>query len=457
MLRIIICGAGHVGVSLARYLTYYDTHLTVVDEDPDLIKHISNTLDVRGISGFPSHPEVLDRAGARQADMVISVTQMDEINMIACEVAHALFNVPTKIAQIRGRTYLNPKYDSMFREDNLSIDHALCPEVDTASSISNSLTIPGVNRILPLSTSGVKVVSISLTAQTEACHTDVEHLPSLCPEAQFSVPLLIRGQSPMIPRHETVLLPGDEIILICADEDLEKVIPLFSKHTSPPENVLIAGGGHIGSCIAHNIQNDKSLGVKRLTIIENDSHQALDLAEYIPNTTVICGSALDREILEEAGIESTDLAVTVTNDDKTNVLSALLSKNQGAKRSVSLVNDRSYSPLVTSLGIDGIINPRAITASQVLHKVHGDWMEKTYTFKEGFGELMEIKLQAGSPLIGKTPDDLYKKDLLFCGGIVRDDALILRNTEVFLEEDTLLIATHISEISELKSLVVPTP
>ena len=211
MIHVVICGAGQVGFNIARYLSHYDTQITIVDHSEELINEITNTLDVQGICGFASHPEVLERAGLDSADILIAVTQVDEVNMIACEVAHASFNIKTKIARVRSQAYLDPKWNHIFGDNNLSVDVVISPEAEIAKSISYSLTVPGAFLVIPFAEEKVKVVGVKCTINTPIVNTPLSHITSLFPSAEMTILGIIRGNTYIIPNEDERLLKDDEI------------------------------------------------------------------------------------------------------------------------------------------------------------------------------------------------------------------------------------------------------
>ena len=348
--RIVICGCGHFGKNITKHLLRYDNYITVVDQDKELVTHMSNTLDVKGIHGFVSHPETLKEAG--QTDILIAATSMDEINMVACEVAHALFDTPLKMARVRSQTYFTSQYDLIFQDKNLSIDEILSPEIDAADYVTKTLSVPGSNDVISFDVADIIVVT--LDAGAPACHTQVDGLPRLLSEGDVEILAIHRAEETFLPQSNTTLLPGDEVYFLCQTESIEKSVLLFKKTASPTNRIILFGGGNFGFALGQKLES--TFDHKEITVIEPLESQAHALAENFNKINVICGDLFDHDLLKEVDVNNADI-VACTNDDKVNLLSALLAKKLGAKRALSLISTASYEPLVRSIGINGVCNP----------------------------------------------------------------------------------------------------
>ncbi|MDC0344690.1 Trk system potassium transporter TrkA [Alphaproteobacteria bacterium] len=457
MLNVVICGAGRVGHSIARFLTHYDTHITIVDLDKDLVDHLSNTLDVRGVHGFASHPEVLAKAGAETADVFIAVTHVDEVNMIACEVAHALFKIPTKIARIRSQTYLMPAYGLMFQDKNISIDDVLSPEIDVAHHITKSLTVPGANDAIPIGpeVEGKQIASlfsVQLSEDAPACHTEIARLPSIMPDARLAILSITRNGETFLPTDSTTLTADDEVSFICATDHVDKATSLFKSTTSQSQHVLICGGGNVGFGLGRFIR--EQFPEKDITIIEQDEKRANYVAQRLKDVNVLCGNTLDSEILLEAGVVNADV-IAVTNDDKVNALAVLLAKSLNANWTQTLVNDLSYATLVTSLGVDDAIMPETITASKVLRHMRSHWTHNAFPIAHGFGEFIEAVIPAGAPLVGTSTQSLDNAKNIRVAGIIRNKQLCLGKDYTIEPDDRLLCAATLDAIKNIEKLCTP--
>jgi trk system potassium uptake protein len=451
MQKVLICGAGQVGSSIARYLSHYDTSVTVIDQDPDLVAKLSNALDVKAICGFASHPEILERAGAAETDVLIAVTRSDEVNIVACEVAHALFDVPTKIARIRSETYLRPQWDSLFQANKISLDAIIAPEAEVARFVAKSFAYPGASSAIEFFNGSLIVLSFLYTANTPVVNTPIDHISHLYPDFQGRVVAIKRGEDYLLPAGKEKMFQGDHIFVATSKSEAGKTCEVFASDHYKFQKVLILGGGNVGFSLAQEIE--KYYSDVNLRIVEKDRERAEFLAHHLTGAEVLNGDAMNRELLEEAGVEGTDIAISVTAEDKANILSALLAKNRGALRAFSLVNDRTYNSLVVSLGVDAVIPPRATTVARILEYVRQHWVVAAHPLKEGVCEFLEVEVPEGSALIGRGLDTLESKgDVLLCAMMRGGEIFSLESTKkvLFQAFDRLAFTAHSTAIPKLE-------
>ena len=363
-MKVVICGAGLVGTSIAKHLAGENNDVTVVDQDYSLVRRIGETLDVRSVLGHASQPDILEQAGAGDADMLIAVTFSDEINMVACQVAHSLFEVPTKIARIRQPGYLKPIWGDLFSRENMPIDVIISPEREVARAIGRRLHVPGGFDVVPMADGLVSVVGVRCTEECPVINTPIRQLSQLFPDLNIVIVGIIRNDKGILPRSHEHMLPGDDVYFVCDSSHLTRAMSAFGHEEEEGRNVIIAGGGNIGLTLAQEIQEDH-VGV-RARVIEFGEERAKSVAQQLSQTMVLNGDVLDMEILEEASAENTETFVAVTNDDEVNIIGSLLAKRAGIKRTIALVNKHSYVQLINQLGIDAVVNPRMITVSSIL-------------------------------------------------------------------------------------------
>lgn len=437
-MKIIICGAGQVGFNIARYLGSEIADVTIIDRDEKLVNRAMDTLDVRGIVGFASHPNVLEKAGAADADMLIAVTHADEVNMVACQVAHSLFAVPTRIARVRSKTYLDPRWGELFNREHMPIDLIISPEQEVAASISRRLSVPGAFEIIPFVDEKVLLVGVRCTPDTPIVDTPLSQLNQLFPDLPLTMVSVQRGEEHIVPGAQDELKIGDEVHFVVPRSDLERAMGVFGHNETEGRRVLIVGGGNIGQALAELVERDHP-GVNA-KIIEIDGDQARRAAEQLKGTTVIHGDALESGILEDANIAQTETIVTVTNDDEANILASLLAKRQGAERAIVLVNRADYGPLIGQLGIETVVSPRAITVSSILQHVRHGRIRAAHTVGESIGEVVEIEVMATSAIAGQTLREVKMPKGTVIGGIWRDDAFITpRGGTVLLPGDLAVL------------------
>ena len=436
-MRVIVCGAGQVGSNIARHLATENNDVTVIDQSPDLIRKISDSLDVTALVGFASHPDVLERAGAAEADMLIAVTYADEVNMIACQVAHSLFNLPTKIARVRHQSYLQPIWAQLFSRDNLPIDVIISPEIEVARAIHHRLSVPGAFDMIPLTDGRVRVVGVRCRDDCPILDTPLRQLTELFPELHMVIVAIIRNNEPFIPSSDEVLMPGDDVYFVADSEHVGRALATLGHEEDRAHRHIIVGGGNIGLYLARQIDEDDSDAA--IKIIEHNEERAREVAQMLPEVTVLSGNALDLEILEEASVEKAETVIAVTNDDEVNVLASLLAKRSGAKRLITLVNNITYEPLISTLGVDVVVNPRAITVSTILQHVRRGRIRSVHSLGDGFGEIIEAEALETSSLVGSPLKDIKFGKGIIVGAIVRGETVIMPRPSTVIQAGDMVI------------------
>jgi len=450
-MKVVICGAGQVGFHIARYLSGEQNDVTVVDQSPELIGKINDQLDVQAFVGHASHPDVLARAGAADADMLIAVTFADEVNMIACQVAHSLFNVPTKIARIRQQNYLNPVWSGLFSRDQLPIDVIISPEVEVARAIGRRLRVPGAFDMIPLVDGKVRVIGVRCTNETPVVNTPLRQLTSLFPDLNIVVLAIIRNGILIMPTSTDQMLPGDEVYFVAEKEHVFRAMSVFGHEEKETRRVIIIGGGNIGTFLAKDI--DENYDGYKARIIERSKDRARKIAEELPTTNIILGDALDNEILEEANIKNADAVIAVSDHDETNILASLLAKRYGVDRAVTLINKSDYGPLISTLGIDVVVSPREITASTILQHVRRGRIRSVHSLRDGYAEVIEAEALETSPLVGLTLKEAKLPKGVIIGALVRGDEVIIPlPTTVICAFDRVVLLSAAEAVKKVEKL-----
>jgi trk system potassium uptake protein TrkA len=450
-MKFIICGAGNVGTNIARYLASEDSDVTVIDKDPELVERLSNTLDVRAIEGFASHPDVLARAGAEDADMIIAVTYADEVNMVACQVAHTLFNVPRTIARVRSQIYLNPLYADLFSASGMPIDVIISPEIEVARAVRRRLEIPGALEAIPLADGLVRLIGVLCDDNCPIINTPLRQLTRLFPDLQIEVVLILRNDRPIVPGADDVMLVGDEVYFVCATEHTRRAMASFGHEEPDARRVVVLGGGNIGMFLVKELEKEyPEVGV---TIIEYDEARAEDLAQDLRRAIVLKGDCLDNELLEEANVGASETVIAVTNDDETNILASLLAKRAGSKRAITLVNKTTYASLITTLGVDAVVNPRATTVSTILQHIRRGRIRSVHSLRAGLAEIIEGEALDTSSIIKQPLKDIRFPDDVIVGAIVRDDKVIMpRPDTVILPKDRVIVLAMQHQVKRVEKM-----
>ena len=450
-MQVIICGAGQVGFNIARYLSGESADITVIDQSAELVEKVSESLDVKGLVGFASHPDVLERAGAADADMVIAVTFADEVNMVACQICHSIFDVPTKIARVRDQSYLDPMWSDLFSRDHMPIDVIISPEIEVARAIERRLQVPGAFDVHPLADGKVSMIGVHCTEDTPILNTPLRELTGLFPELHIVVVGIWRGGEGIVPRPEDELLPGDDVYFVAETAHLVRAMAAFGHEEKEARRVVIVGGGNIGLNLARAVEQDHPHVT--LKLIELDKKRAEIVAQSLERTVVIHGNALDTEILEEANANLAETVVAVSNDDEVNILTSLLAKRQGCGRAVTLINKTSYGPLVGSLGIDTVVSPRAITVSTILQYVRRGRIRSVHSLSEGFGEVIEAEALETSTLVGVSIREAKLPEGVIFGALVRGEEVIIpRGDTVIRANDLVIIFAATAAVKKIEKL-----
>ena len=450
-MKVIVCGAGQVGSNIARYLATEGNHVTIIDQKPELVQHLSDTLDVQGMVGHASHPDMLEAAGAGESDMIIAVTQADEVNMVACEVAHALFNVPTKIARIRNQSYLKPIWADLFSREHLPIDVIISPEIEVARAIARRVQVPGAFDMIPLADGKVRVVGVLCTESCPILNTPLRQLTELFPDLSLEVVAILRNDRTIIPSGDDQMLPGDEVYFVCDTKHLERSMAAFGHEDAEVRRVIILGSGNIGLCLAEELEEKYPQITVRL--VEANKRRAEYVAQRLARSMVLHGDALDPEILEEANVGATETVVAVTNDDEGNILSSLLAKRYGAKRAITLINKKSYSPLVGPLGIDAIVSPRAITVSNILQHVRRGRIRAVHSLRDGFAEVIEAEALETSAVVNIPLREVKLPSGAIVGAIVRGNEVIVpRPSTIIKPKDRVIILAAIGQVKKVEKM-----
>ena len=435
-MKIVICGAGLVGSAIASHLAAEQNDVTVIDADNEKIQRVAEHADVRGVVGVASHPDVLAEAGLRDAQLLIAVTESDEVNMVATQVAHTIFHTPTRIARIRSWAYLNPEFRDLYGSDHMPIDHIISPEEEVSSAVERQLRLPGAFDVKDMADGKVQLIGVLAKQNCPVISTPLRHLTSLFPELTMTIVAIVRGTSVIVPRDgRDELQVGDKVYFVCDATHTQRAMAAFGHTETEAASAVIAGGGSIGMLLAEKISENNATA----TIIEIDKVQAHKIATELSSASVVCGDTLDADILEEAGVATTGTFLSVSNDDEVNMLSALLAKRMGAAHTVALVNNPGFVPLMSTLGIDAVVNPPQITVSSILEHVRRGRIRDVHSVMEDHGEVLEAEIMPSSPLVGQTLRNARIPKGLSFGAIIRKGTVLAVRGDTTIEANDLVI------------------
>ena len=437
-MKVIVCGAGQVGFNIARYLAQENNDVTVIEQSPELARRVADVLDVQAVIGHAAHPDILEEAGAENADMIIAVTYTDEVNMVACQVAHSLFEVPTKMARVRHQSYLQPIWANLFSRMHMPIDVTFSPEIEVARAVTRRLQVPGAFEMIPLADDKVKLLGVRCGEECPLVNTPLRQIHQLFPDLNIVIVGLMRDDQPIVPTADDQMLCGDEVYFVVDSEQLMRAMTAFGHDEPEARRLLIFGGGNIGLFLAQEIEKEHPW--VNAKIIESNVERAEMVASRLSQTGVLRGDVLDPEIMEEAGVSAAETVVAVTNDDETNILASLLAKRYGCQRAITLVNKGTYEPLIATLGIDVVVSPRNITVSTILQHVRRGRIHSVHTLRDGFGELIEAEALETSNLVGAPLKEVNLPNGVLLGAIVRDGQVISpRGSTVVQAKDRVVL------------------
>ncbi len=441
-MRIVILGAGQVGSSVAENLVSEANDITIVDTNLDRLRQLQDRLDLRVVNGNAAHPAVLEQAGARDADMILAVTQSDETNMVACKLAATMFNIPTKIARIRAADYLS--HPEIFAPENFAVDVAICPEQVLTEYIVKLLEFPESLQVLEFAEGRVSLVAVRAFHGGPLVGHQIAHLRTHMPQIDARVAAIFRQDSPIIPEGDTVVEAGDEIFFLAATENIRGVMRELRRMDKAIRRVMIGGGGNIGSRLAHAIEDRY-----QVKLIEFSKATAEHLAVELNKTLVLAGDVTDEELLESEHIGQMDVYCALTNDDENNIMSALLAKKMGVRKVIALINRRSYVDLLQAGQIDIAISPAQATIGTLLARVRRGDCVAVHSLRRGAAEALELVAHGdakSSRVVGRRIEEIDLPKGATIGAVVRRritedvrDAVATHDYQVLMAHHDLVI------------------
>ncbi len=449
-MKIIILGAGEVGGNLAQNLTKEAGDITIVDTDDDRLRDLQDRFDIRTIGGMASHPDILKQAGAEDADMIIAVTNSDEVNMVACQVAHTVFHTPTKIARIRSRAYLTE--GGIFHPDAMPVDYIVNPEEIVTKDITRLIENPGALQVMDFADGQVQLVCVKAYYGGPLVDQELHYIRKHMPMVDTRVAAIFRKNRAIIPEGNTVIEADDEVFFIAAAKDIQSVMSELRRTERPNKRIVIAGGGHIGLGLAQSIEN--KYGVR---IIERSRQRCYALSETLQRTIVLAGNASDRELLLEENIEEADVFCAVTNDDEANIMSSMLAKSLGARKVITLINNPAYVDLIEGSDIDIVISPQQATLGSILTHIRRGDVVNVHALRRGAAEAIEAVAhgdQHTSKVIGKTLGEIDLPVGTNIGAIVRSNEVLIAHDDIVVKTDDhlLMFLVDKSKVSEVEKL-----
>ena len=434
-MNIIILGANQIGCTLAETLTSEANDITVVDPDADKLRELKDRIDIGTIVGHASHPEVLKRAGGEDADMMIAITDNDEVNMVACRVAYSMFQTPKKICRIRSSDYLVS--EELFGKHGIAVDDVISPELIVSNYMEKLIDLPGSLQVLDFADGKAQLVAVKAFYGGPLVGHEIRLLREHMPNIDTRVAAIFRKDRPIMPEGTTVIEADDEVFFVAAQEHIRSCVGELRKLDKPYKRLIIAGGGNIGLRLAESIE-----GRYQVKIIDHNQERCSYLSQHLNNAIVLNGEASSQELLLEENIEDTDVFLALTNDDEANIMSSLLAKRLGAKKVMTIINNPAYVDLVQGGEIDIAISPQQATIGSLLTHVRRGDVVKVHSLRRGAAEAMEAIAHgdtASSRVVGKTIEEIELPEGTKIGAIVRDNQVLIAHDKTLVEPDDHVI------------------
>ena len=448
-MKIIILGGGQVGGSLAHNLTKEASDITVVDNDGERLRDLQDRYDIRTVRGMASHPDVLRSAGAEDADMLIAVTNSDEVNMVACQVAYTVFHTPTKIARVRSSAYISG--GSIFRDDAMPVDVTVNPEAIIKDDVRRLIENPGALQVMDFANGQVQLVGIKAYYGGPLVDQELGSIRKHMPRVDTRVAAIFRNNRAIMPQGDTVIEANDEVFFIAATRDIHAIMSELHRTEPANKRIVIAGGGHIGQGLAESVED--RYGVR---IIEQSRQRGYELSEKLDRAIVLVGDASDQDLLVEENISDTDVFCAVTNDDEANIMSSLLAKSLGAKKVITLINNPAYVDLIGS-EIDITISPQQSTLGTILTHIRRGDVVKVHSLRKGAAEAIEAIAhgdESTSKVIGRSLDEINLPAGTSIGALVRGEDVVIAHDDIVVkpQDHLILFLVDKSKIKDVERL-----
>jgi len=449
-MKIVILGAGQVGSTVANALVHEDNDITIVDKDQRRLKELQDQMDIRSVLGYASHPKVMERAGIEDADLVIALTSSDEVNMVACQIAYTLYNVPTRVARVREAAYTDQSV--LFHREHSPVDVLISPEILLTQYIARLIEYPGALQVMDFAGGRAQLVATKAEAGGlligQKLYTLRHHMPG---GSDARLAAIYRHGKLILPKGDTIVEENDLVFFLAARRHIPAVLKELRPMGNPIRRVILAGGGNIGKNLARRLERDH-----HVKIIERDPVRAEDIAEELSKTIVLVGDCSDAGLLREEAVESTDVYCVLTNDDEANILSALQAKSMGAKKVIAIINRPSYVELMGS-SIDIAVSPQQITIGSLLAHIRRGSIERVHSLRSGAAEAIEaIALgdRRSSKVVGRSLEELELPEGTTIVGIVRGEDVIIAHHDTVIEEHdhVLLFVPDKTQIHEVERL-----
>ena len=447
-MKIIIAGAGQVGIALAKYLRDENHDIVLIDKDADTLGNLSEQLDIQTVCGSSSYPAILEQAGGMHADVFLAVTGNDETNIVACGVAKSVFNIQKRIARISSSEFLLPKYRSFLQEQ--AIEYVISPEVETVNRIMQILPLTGAVEMVGFSDDLVRFVGLKCKKTSPMVGKNINQIHNNFEGLSVKVVAVTRRFQRM-PLKSTIVRPGDEVYFVIDKRHLVQALDILGYENDSPRYVILFGGGRMGAQLAKGLEQD--VHAHEITIVEKNEDRARFLAERMQSALIINGDGLDDSLVEELNLKNYEVAIATTHSDENNILLSLIAKRNGVPRTFALIQNDLYDVLLSGLGVDTTIDPDAAMVSSILQHIRRGRVKNDYFLQSGVGEVLEIEALKTSKITKSPLGQIKLPEGIVIGGVVRGDLFLMPNKDLIVQEkDNVIVFVERGRVGEVEKL-----
>ena len=436
-MRIIVGGANSISRSIVGYLSHGNNDIVVIDDDEQALNSIAQEWDVLPILGRVSHPDLLKKADAANADLLIAATNSDEVNMVACQAAYTLFDIPRRVACIDSRVYFKAAWGGLFNDESLPIDLVVSPEYEIAKALMNIIKVPGMSAVYPLAERKVQLLSFRITKKCPLVNLPLRDLENSAQGLKTMIVSIVRGGKVILPKGEDMLHGGDEVNVLVASGKVDELVTAFGLEHKANERVIIVGGNKSALYLAEKLEADDN--IISCKIIDDNVKTAEELAEKLNKTAVFSGSIMSESILNDVGIQNADAAVALGFEDKDNLVAAMVARKNGVENTIALVTERTANTQIINIGENILVDRTALTISSILKELRTANISHAYSLGATLGEIWEILIQDDSALIGTEISHLPLPSESKVCAIVRKGEILFELDDLTIEVEDKLI------------------
>ncbi len=448
-MKIIVCGAGKIGQNLVKFLTHSDNDIVVIDSDENLLKEMSSLMDIQGICGNCSHPDVLEQAGALGSDMIIAMTGNEQVNMMTCFMATNIFKVPTKIARISSEIFIDDKYASNVSRRGRMISKMISPENELAMAVTRSLNAEWATEIISIADEKMRFIGVECGENFIFTNAQIKQIPMLLPDINIRIIMIVRDEEVIFPTSDEKIIAGDEVYFSIPASQLQMSLENMNISSDLKQSIVIIGGGKVGHNLAKML--DARMIFKDVTLVEKDEEKAAALAEKCENISIICGDILDDTIQDEINFENKDIVISLMGEEL-NIISSLLAKNKGVKRTIATIENDIYDKINEALGVDILIDSNAIIVSSILRYVRKGVISAGYSLKGDIGEILEGIVQEDSQILGKSIQEIENLEISVIYIERNGEFLVLSDDTIIELGDKIALFSKEEDISKTEKI-----